>query len=89
MAVLEERPVEEGPVRHFCLHCASGLALHGAPLCPAGHLPHEGGDWLSRALSPISSVAKRGEAMELPISPQVGEMSGRTEGGAVPPTCPF
>ncbi|TIT45330.1 MAG: signal recognition particle-docking protein FtsY, partial [Mesorhizobium sp.] len=56
---------------------------------PAGHLPHEGGDWRSRALSPISSVAKRGEAMELPISPQVGEMSGRTEGGAVPPTCPF
>ncbi|RWL43294.1 MAG: propionyl-coenzyme A carboxylase alpha polypeptide [Mesorhizobium sp.] len=26
-----------------------------------------------------------GEACELPISPLVGEMSGRTEGGAVPP----
>ncbi|TIQ31069.1 MAG: hypothetical protein E5X48_27720, partial [Mesorhizobium sp.] len=57
-------------------------ALHGAPLCPAGHLPHEGGDWMSRRLSPISNVARDEPAPKPPISPQVGEMSGRTEGGA-------
>src|SRR5688572_922025 len=32
-------------------------ALYGAPLCPAGHLPHKGGDCLSRRLSPIANVA--------------------------------
>ncbi|RWO96902.1 MAG: endonuclease domain-containing protein, partial [Mesorhizobium sp.] len=56
-----------------------------APLCPAGHLPHEGGDRPSRRLSPIISVAEVSRALKLSISPQVGEMSGRTEGGAVPP----
>ncbi|SJM28750.1 hypothetical protein BQ8482_110680 [Mesorhizobium delmotii] len=57
-------------------------ALHGAPLCPAGHLPHEGGDRLSRPLSPILNVAEEVLQAKLPISPQVGETSGRTEGGA-------
>ncbi|TPL91318.1 hypothetical protein FJ948_17110 [Mesorhizobium sp. B2-3-12] len=55
----------------------------GAPLCPAGHLPHEGGDWMSRRLSPLSKVERDAPALKLPISPLVGEMSGRTEGGAV------
>ena len=58
-------------------------ALYGAPLCPAGHLPHEGGDQTAHPLSPITSVAERAVALKLPISPRVGEMSGRTEGGAV------
>ncbi|AZO46254.1 hypothetical protein EJ076_26205 [Mesorhizobium sp. M7D.F.Ca.US.005.01.1.1] len=53
-----------------------------APLCPAGHLPHEGGDWTSCGLSPIANVARRVGWPGLPISPLVGEMSGRTEGGA-------
>ncbi|RWP36922.1 MAG: hypothetical protein EOR03_07820 [Mesorhizobium sp.] len=57
-------------------------ALHGGPLCPAGHLPYEGGDWLSRLLSPVTNVAEEAPPAKLPISPQVGEMSGRTEGGA-------
>ncbi|TGP89984.1 hypothetical protein EN856_24180 [Mesorhizobium sp. M8A.F.Ca.ET.213.01.1.1] len=57
--------------------------LYGAPLCPAGHLPHEGGDWMSSSPSPISNVARMSGAPKLPISPLVGEMSGRTEGGAV------
>ncbi|OBQ63420.1 hypothetical protein EB233_05005 [Mesorhizobium erdmanii] len=57
-------------------------ALYGAPLCPAGHLPHKGGDQLSPAISPMTSVAKVSGAPKLPISPRVGEMSGRTEGGA-------
>ncbi|RUY94727.1 hypothetical protein EN974_23155 [Mesorhizobium sp. M7A.F.Ca.CA.001.12.2.1] len=51
------------------------------PLCP-GHLPHTRGDWTSCGLSPIANVARRPEAQKLPISPLVGEMSGRTEGGA-------
>ncbi|TIR18548.1 MAG: lytic murein transglycosylase [Mesorhizobium sp.] len=53
-----------------------------APLCPAGHLPHLGGDQLSSRPSPISDVASEARPRKLPISPQVGEMSGRTEGGA-------
>ncbi|RUU21907.1 lytic murein transglycosylase [Mesorhizobium sp. M7A.F.Ca.CA.002.10.1.1] len=54
-----------------------------APLCPAGHLPLKGGDWMSRRLSPIADLAGLSEAPKLPISPLEGEMSGRTEGGAV------
>ncbi len=52
------------------------------PLCPAGHLPRKGGDQLSRRLSPIVSIAELSSAPKPPISPLVGEMSGRTEGGA-------
>jgi len=37
---------------------------------------------MSRPLSPIASGGKREPAAELLISPLVGEMSGRTEGGA-------
>ena len=43
-----------------------------APLCPAGHLPHMGGDQTSRRLSPISNVVEIGEASKLLISPLVG-----------------
>jgi ApbE superfamily uncharacterized protein (UPF0280 family) len=53
---------------------------HGAPLCPAGHLPRMGGDQTKYLPSPINSAAV---ALKLPISPRVGEMSGRTEGGAM------
>ncbi|RWK34934.1 MAG: hypothetical protein EOR46_28400 [Mesorhizobium sp.] len=59
------------------------VAFYGAPLWPAGHLPHLGGDRMSRRLSPITDVVRRAARTTLPISPQVGEMSGRTEGGAV------
>ncbi|RWQ54047.1 MAG: hypothetical protein EOS84_14660 [Mesorhizobium sp.] len=44
--------------------------------------PTRGGDWLSSPLSPISNAEERALSVKLPISPQVGEMSGRTEGGA-------
>ncbi|RUU58742.1 hypothetical protein EOD04_28725, partial [Mesorhizobium sp. M2C.T.Ca.TU.009.01.2.1] len=53
-----------------------------APLWPAGHLPHLGGDRMSRRLSPITNVAGMNGAPKPLISPLVGEMSGRTEGGA-------
>ncbi|TRD00923.1 lytic murein transglycosylase [Mesorhizobium sp. WSM4303] len=51
------------------------------PLCPAGHLPLKGGDWLSRPVSPISNIARWAVRPKLLISPLEGEMSGRTEGG--------
>ncbi|RWQ59478.1 MAG: lytic murein transglycosylase, partial [Mesorhizobium sp.] len=57
--------------------------LYGAPLCPAGHLPLLGGDRPSLRPSKISKAVGMSWASELPISPQEGEMSGRTEGGAV------
>ncbi|TIO73006.1 MAG: hypothetical protein E5X74_03475 [Mesorhizobium sp.] len=41
-----------------------------------------GGDWTSPRLSPIANVAGLSGAPKLPISTLVGEMSGRTEGGA-------
>src|SRR5690606_34689906 len=65
-------------------------AAYVAPLCPAGHLPLEGGDWLASEPSPntshaapISSISKEEAGTSgRPISPLEGEMSGRTEGGA-------
>ncbi len=57
-------------------------AFYAAPLCPAGHLPRKGGDWLSSPIPPLANVARSCEALKLPISPLAGEMSGRTEGGA-------
>ncbi len=48
------------------------------PLCLARHLPHKGGDRLWHRRVPY----KRNMGGESkPISPLVGEMSGRTEGG--------
>src|SRR5690606_32787730 len=60
---------------------ANGLDV--APLCPAGHLPHEGGDQPAARVSPIGDVAEQVTRAKLPISPRVGEMSGRTEGGDI------
>ncbi|TIS62534.1 MAG: lytic murein transglycosylase [Mesorhizobium sp.] len=55
------------------------------PLWPAGHLPLKGGDWMSSPLSPIFDTAERAAPSTLLISPLEGEMSGRTEGGALAP----
>ncbi|EJC78657.1 hypothetical protein Rleg4DRAFT_0225 [Rhizobium leguminosarum bv. trifolii WSM2297] len=50
------------------------------PLCPAGHLPHKEGDQLG-----VGSLPKpRWSGLQLgefSISPHVGEMPGRAEGG--------
>ncbi|TIL71771.1 MAG: hypothetical protein E5Y65_24655 [Mesorhizobium sp.] len=59
--------------------------LYETPLCPAGHLPLTGGDWMSPQLSLISKVGKWALSAKQPISPLEGEMSGRTEGGALAP----
>jgi hypothetical protein len=56
--------------------------LYGAPLWPAGHLPHKEGDW---QLWPFRLSCKVGDwrkPAHQPISPHVGEMAGRPEGGA-------
>jgi len=59
----------------------------GAPLWPAGHLPRQGGDWLTAPaaliLRRLSLVTNVDEGV---ISSLSGEMPGRAEGGAVPPT---
>ncbi|MBB3965167.1 hypothetical protein GGQ67_002835 [Rhizobium metallidurans] len=52
------------------------------PLCPAGHLPHKGGDWLGSPARCDLNV-RRCHCNDS-ISPLVGEMSGRTEGGIAP-----
>ncbi|TPM30204.1 hypothetical protein FJ967_26600 [Mesorhizobium sp. B2-3-4] len=54
----------------------------GPPLCPAGHLPLKGGDWLFLPLSPITNAARRVPSTKLLISPLEGEMAGRPERGA-------
>ena len=58
------------------------------PLCPAGHLPHKGGEGQAVLASPpvqlcALSTRRLFEATRAlhPLSPLVGEMSGRTEGG--------
>ncbi|RUU25647.1 MAG: hypothetical protein EOS85_22535 [Mesorhizobium sp.] len=53
-----------------------------APLCPAGHLPLTGGDWMSLRFSPISNAEEKAPSAKLLISPLEGEMPGRVEGGA-------
>jgi assimilatory nitrate reductase catalytic subunit len=59
------------------------FALCGAPLWSAGHPPHTGGDLLSPSALPISNIASWALSSKLRISPRVGGMSGRTEGGDV------
>ena len=62
---------------------AEHVAFLRAPLWPAGHLPHTGGDWPSSQPSPIADVAGMAPTTKLLISPLVGEMAGRPEGGNV------
>ncbi len=60
------------------------------PLCPPGHLPLKGGDWPTRmAAFTLKRLRLVPDADDSVISPLEGEMSGRTEGGTVPPTYPF
>ncbi|TPN90178.1 precorrin-3B synthase, partial [Mesorhizobium sp. B1-1-5] len=52
------------------------------PSALPGISPSRGEIVLSSPLAPIFDVAGGEPALEPPISPQEGEMSGRTEGGA-------
>jgi len=61
-----------------------GVVLIEDPLCPAGHLPHKGGDWLGAPAR--STFDQWREVSHELISPLVGEMPGRAEGGTTPPT---
>ncbi|SDN81592.1 hypothetical protein SAMN05443582_101211 [Phyllobacterium sp. OV277] len=65
------------------LYQGSGIDVEAfTPLCPVGHLPHKGGDQLS--LLPLHNLQHfqlcKGVDVNV-ISPLVGEMSDRTEGG--------
>ncbi|RYG95186.1 MAG: hypothetical protein EON57_17070, partial [Alphaproteobacteria bacterium] len=72
------------------------MLLRGStPLCPAGHLPHKGGEWREHRLACIERRvlsthgpwrAKHWPRVTLPL---VGEMPGRAEGGEPnPPPLP-
>ncbi|RCS23320.1 hypothetical protein DUT91_13590 [Phyllobacterium salinisoli] len=62
------------------------LRRDSAPLWLASHLPREGGDQPVITASPDRPYFKIKRRHQFrPISPLAGEMSGRTEGRAVPP----
>ena len=66
-----------------------GVVRMLTPLCPAGHLPLKGGDWLVTTARPAETASRaanfklKAELMREPrlISPLEGEMPGRAEGG--------
>jgi hypothetical protein len=60
----------------------SGQALYVAPLCPVGHLPHQGGDQPATTISPIAEVARNAPKMTRVIYTLAEKVSDRTEGGA-------
>ncbi len=60
----------------------AGVALYGAPLWPAGHLPLKEGDWQLGWPDFFRNAEDWRKQKRNPISPLEGEMSGRTEGGA-------
>ncbi|QCL74729.1 hypothetical protein CFBP5877_07555 [Agrobacterium tumefaciens] len=51
------------------------------PLCPAGHLPHKEGDRQAALPSLRSRTVRWARLDHESISPLVGEMPGRAEGG--------
>jgi len=58
------------------------------PLWPAGHLPHKGGEHVRHALCAARhslTVLSDRTACRGSISPLVGEMAGRPEGGKSAP----
>ncbi|PTE12339.1 lytic murein transglycosylase [Mesorhizobium helmanticense] len=59
------------------------MATGRTPLWPAGHLPLKGGDRQLRRPLPFFNVEDWRMPKRHLISPLEGEMSGRTEGGAL------
>ncbi|SIT57631.1 conserved hypothetical protein [Mesorhizobium prunaredense] len=79
-----ERPGESGGAAgEAAVSGLMGMAFLRAPLCPAGHLPHLGGDWLRYSPRAFFNADDWRKPTRHLISPQVGEMAGRPEGGAV------
>ena len=75
--------VQEMPFRLDTAFAASAKRRRHAsitPLCPAGHLPHRWGDRLGGAARSNLNVLRKPQSAS--ISPLVGEMPGRAEGGA-------
>ncbi len=77
----EDEAVEKGGEGLHGVPLPRNRRMQSTPLWPAGHLPHKGGDLLGEPPSlhvnrPL--WARRGNN---PISPLVGEMPGRAEGG--------
>ena len=64
------------------MHLFGNVSFLPTLLCPAGHLPHTGGDWQFLCCHPLRNVGDWREATRRLISPRVGEMAGRPEGGA-------
>jgi hypothetical protein len=62
--------------------------LVATPLCPAEHLPHRGGDWLVALTPPHLHRSRLARLGSDTISPLVGEMPGRAEGGGTHPLRP-
>ena len=66
---------------------SNAMSGQATPLCPAGHLPHKGGDRLADSSALLTSrlnlrdVFFENLVVPLVISPPVGEMPGRAEGG--------
>jgi cobaltochelatase CobN len=56
-----------------------------SPLWPASHLPLKGGDQLGASASPEIDIESGARPHSPPISPPVGEMPGRAEGGDASP----
>ena len=63
----------------MALRAVDTLGARDTPLCPAGHLPHRWGDWLG--LAARCTLVVWGYRRNESISPLVGEMPGRAEGG--------
>ncbi|PYE87329.1 hypothetical protein C7477_11464 [Phyllobacterium leguminum] len=57
-------------------------ARGSTPLCPAGHLPLKGGDWLTLLTAhTLPGLRLAPNVDDGVISPLEGEMPGRAEGG--------
>ena len=70
------------------LACLEAMVPCDTPLCPAGHLPLKGGDQPASMTAHSMQHARLAGALPPLISPFLGKMPGRAEGGAAP-ACPM
>ncbi|RWG63958.1 MAG: hypothetical protein EOQ65_01235, partial [Mesorhizobium sp.] len=62
--------------------CSRQVWRPGTPLCPAGHLPRNGGDQQVHRRRGSCNVGDWRKRQGHRISPLAGEMAGRPEAGA-------